>query len=52
MFVLQSTGHGRYMLDRWEPIMHERHRGVTTRDGAVELTLDDQPELAFFIQKK
>jgi competence protein ComEC len=52
MFVLQSTGHGRYMLDRWEPIMHERHRGVTTRDGAVELTLDDQPELEVFIQKK
>ena len=52
MYVLQSTGHGRYMLDRWAPIMQGRHRGVTTRDGAVELTLGDQSGLEVFIQKK
>jgi competence protein ComEC len=38
--VVQSTGPGRYALDRWQEAMRGRIRWVTARDGAASIPLE------------
>lgn len=40
--VLQSTGRARFEFDRWKPLMRERTRRVTARDGAVRISIEIQ----------
>jgi competence protein ComEC len=40
--VIQSTGRTRFEFDRWAPLMRERTRVVTARDGAVGVSIEVQ----------